>query len=193
MVIIMKKTLTSILLAGITLTLVACGSPADSAENTGNAGAVTVIHAEYPYYDSANDLVNSADFIFSGTVEGISCEILDVRTEPDTDSAAGPSSSSGIPYTIYEIKVDTVYKGTAEEDTVSIKVPGGEMDGNQYIIENAPAISLGETCLFLTETYEHTYPSLLNVTQATYDLNAPEAYEENAGEITLSQILEILE
>lgn len=189
----MKKTFTSILLTGITLTLAACGSTADTAENTGDTGVATIIHAEYPYYDTANDLVNSADFIFSGTVEGVSYEMLDVRTERDTDSAAGSSSSFGIPYTIYEIKVDTVYKGTAQEDTVSIKVPGGEMDGNQYIIEDAPAISLGETYLFLTETYENTYPSLLNVTQAAYDLNAPEAYEENAGEITLSQILEILE
>ena len=173
----MKKIFSSILLAGITLTLAACGSTANTAKNA--EGVVTTIHAEYPSYDTANDLVNSADLIFSGTVESISYEDLNVRTESGTDSTTGLSSSDSIPYTIYEIKVDTIYKGTAQEDTISIKVPGGEIDGTQYIVDDAPTISLGETYLFLTKTYENTYPSLLNVTQATYDLNAPEAYEEN--------------
>ena len=180
----MKKKFGFILLVGVTFTLAACAR---------NVGVVTTIHAEYPSYDTANDLVDSADLIFSGTVENISYEELDVRTESGTDPTTGLTSSHGIPYTIYEIKVDTIYKGTAQEDTISIKVPGGVMGGNQYIIDDAPTISLGETYLFLTETYERTYPSLLNVTQATYDLNAPEAYEENTDKITLSQILEILE
>ena len=187
----MKKIFSSILLAGIALTLAACGSTANTTGNAGNV--VTTIHAEYPSYDTANDLVNSADLIFSGTVGSISYEDLNVRTESGTDSTTGLSSSDSIPYTIYEIKVDTIYKGTTQEDTISIKVPGGEIDGTQYIVDDAPTISLGETYLFLTKTYENTYPSLLNVTQATYDLNAPEAYEENTDKITLSQILEILE
>ena len=59
-----------------------------------NTGVATTIHAKYLSYDATNDLVNSADLIFSG--------------------------------------------------------------------------------------------SLLNVTQVIYDLNAPEAYEENTGKITLS-------
>lgn len=189
----MKKILCFGLSASITLTLAACGSTANTAENAENMGVATTIHAEYPSYDTASDLVNSADLIFCGVVENISYEELDVQTESGTDATTGLASSHSIPYTIYEIKVDTIYKGTAQEDTISVKVPGGEMDGNQYIIENAPAISLGETYLFLTETYENTYPSLLNVTQAAYDLNAPETYEEDTDKITLSQILEILE
>lgn len=187
----MKKIFGSILLTGVTLILAACSSKANTAENA--EGVVTTVHAEYPSYDTANDLVNAADLIFSGTVESISYEELNVRTESGKDSTTGLSSSDSIPYTIYEINVDTIYKGTAQEDTISIKVPGGEMDGNQYIVDEAPTISLGETYLFLTKTYENTYPSLLNATQATYDLNAPEAYEENTDKITLSQILEIIE
>ena len=189
----MKKISGFVLLAGVTLTLSACGSTANTGGNSQNIGVATTIHAEYPSYDTANDLVNSADLIFSGTVESISYEELNVRTESGTDSTTGLSSSHNIPYTIYEIKVDTIYKGTAQEDTISIKVPGGEMDGNQYVMDDAPAISLGETYLFLTKTYENTYPSLLNATQATYNINAPETYAESTDKITLSQILEILE
>lgn len=161
--------------------LSACGGASDTGKNE---GTVTVIHADYPYYDTAQELVDSADLVFTGTVENITCEELDVSAE---------KAGELIPYTIYEIRVEDVYKGNADDDTICIKQPGGQINGGTYILEGASAISQGETYLFLTQTYENMYPSLLNATQALYNMNTLEAVEERDEEtITLSRILDIL-
>ena len=187
----MKKTFCAILLMVTCLMMGACGKEANEAKNE---GITTSIHAEYPVYDTAQDLVGAADLVFSGSIENVTYETLNARTESGTDSLTGLSEAQGIPYTLYEIKVAEVYKGTVEGDTVIVKIPGGELDGNMYVLDEASTISMGETYLFLTETYENSYPSLLNATQASYDMNAPESInEESNGAITLSQILEILE
>lgn len=150
--------------------------------------------ADYPFYATAQELVEAADLIFSGSVESVTYEVLDVRTEYGTDSLTGLSEAQGILYTLYEIKVSEVYKGTFEGDTLTIKCPGGEVDGSLHISDGTSTISQGGIYLFLTATYENTYPSLLNADQACYDMNLPEAVnEENDGAITVSQILEVLE
>lgn len=149
--------------------------------------------ADYPFYATAQELVEAADLIFSGSVESVTYEVLDVRTESGTDSLTGSSEAQGILYTLYEIKVSEVYKGTFEGDTLTVKCPGGEVDGSLHISNGTSTISQRGTYLFLTATYENTYPSLLNADQACYDMNLPEAVnEENNGAITLSQILEAL-
>ena len=119
--------------------------------------------------------------------------MLDVRSEKDTDSQTGLSDSTGIPYTLYEIKIKKIYKGNVEGDTITIKRPGGQVDSNEYVLEDATAILEGETYLFLAEQYENTYPSLLNASQASYNLNGLDEYSAEGNDITLSQIMEVLE
>lgn len=175
----------------VCLSMSACGKEPEAAETE---GTVISVHADYPHYETAQELVDSAELVFSGKVEKISCEMLDVRTPSGTESAAEVSESQEIPYTLYEIKITKVYKGSYEDDTIIIKRPGGQYGGTEYALDEAPDISQGETYLILAETYENSYASLLNVTQASYDMNAPEAYSEaGEGEITLSQILDLLE
>lgn len=187
----MKKTFCVLLLMVICLIMGACGK---EASETKNEGIAISVHADYPVYDTAQDLVGEADLVFSGYVENVTYETLDVRIESGADSLTGLSETQGMPYTLYEIKVVEVYKGSVEGDTVIVKRPGGEVDGNMYVLDGASTILMGETYLFLTETYENSYPSLLNATQASYNMNAPESMnEENNGSITLSQILELLE
>lgn len=186
----MKKTFYIILSLTVCLMLGACSK---KASETTNKGITTSIHAEYPVYDTAQELVESADLVFSGSVENITYEILNTKSELGVDSLTGLSETQGIPYTLYEIKVTEVYKGNVKGDTITIKRPGGEYNGNKYILDDASDISLGETYLFLTETYENTYPSLLNVTQASYDMNSPESNsKQNSEKITLPQILKFL-
>ena len=67
-----------------------------------------------------------------------------------------------------------VYKGNEESKTITIKRPGGQYDGREYNLEDATVISQGETYLFLTKTFANSYPSLLNASQASYDLNGQE-------------------
>lgn len=192
----MTKMLGSILLAGVIISLTSCSENTDLTENDENDSYVTTAQFDYPEYDTAESLVNSADLIFSGTVENISYEEIDVRADQETNSISGSSASDRMPYTIYTINVTQIYKGETEEDTISIKVPGGEISENLSVTEvseNVPSIVQGRAYLFLTETYENSYPSLINMTQAVYELNAAETHNKAANTITSSQIIEILE
>ena len=158
-----------------------------------NDGLVNSIHAEYPIYDTAKEIVDSAELIFSGTVKNISYAVMDVRTGEGIDSSTGLNERTGIPYSLYEIEIQKVYKGNEESKTITIKRPGGQYDGREDNLEDATVISQGESYLFLTKTFANSYPSLLNVSQASYDLNGKEKLSIEENTITLSQILEVLE
>lgn len=162
-----------------------------------NAEKSTVaISADYPEYENANTLVDSSDLIFSGTVKGISYEQLDVRTKKEEGSE---TDEEKIPYTIFEISVEQVYKGSIDGDTIRIKRPGGQTDDTEHIVSDAPEISIGNTYLFLTETYDNSYPSLVNETHSVFNM------EDAQGEgtvsnrtdpnqnITLSDIMKIID
>lgn len=188
----MKKSLCIVLSVTVLLAMSACGNKEDISKND-SEGFVTSIHTDYPVYDSAKEIVDAAGLVFSGTVKGISYEVLDVRSENNTDSQTGLSNSAGIPYTLYKIEIKKIYKGNVEGDTITIKRPGGQVDSNEYVLEDATDISEGETYLFLAEQYENTYPSLLNASQASYNLNGQDEFSTEGNDITLSQIMEVLE
>lgn len=188
----MKKR--AFILASILFSLVVMSACSSNSNTAANENEVTVIQAEYPVYDTAEEIVNASDLVFSGTVTEINYESLNVKTETGADPETGLAEASEIPYTIFDISIEQVYKGNVESNSISIKRPGGKMDGQVFVVEGASAIEVGETYLFITQTYENTYPSLLNVTQASFDMNNPEVVnngQENEG-ITLSEVLEYL-
>lgn len=188
----MKKR--AFILIGILFSLVLMSACNSNLNTAANENEVAVIQAEYPVYDTAEEIVNASDLVFSGTVTEIDYESLNVKSETGADPETGLVEASEIPYTIFNINIEQVYKGNVESDSLSIKRPGGKMDGQVFAIEDASTIEVGETYLFLTQTYENTYPSLLNVTQASFDMNKPEVLnsgQENEG-ITLSEVLEYL-
>ena len=162
--------------------------------NMGKGADVNVISADYPMYDNAQQLVDASDLVFTGKVTGIKYEALNVMTEKQGDSMTGLTNADPIPYTIFEIKVDTIYKGNIDGDRMMIKRPGGELDGEVYIMKDASEIVKNGQYLFVVETYPDTYASLLNVSQASYDLKAPTSFTTATNEdnsITLQQILEL--
>lgn len=186
----MKKSFSIVMLVIAGCVLGACGKTVTEPENE---KMITVIHAEYPSYDTAQELVDEADLVFSGTIESVSYEVLDVRAEGEKDSVTDLDQSYNIPYTIYKVRVDGVYKGSSEEIYIHIKCPGGEVDDNQYIVEGAVILQEGERYLLLTKTFENTYPSLLNAAQSAYRMNESNVLNgENSG-ITLSDILDVLQ
>ena len=186
----MKKSFGIAMLVMAGCVLGACGKNVTEPENE---KMITMIHAEYPSYNTAQELVDEADLVFSGTIESISYEMLDVRAESEKDSVADLDQSYGIPYTIYKVKVDSIYKGSSEERYISIKCLGGEADDNQYIVEGAVTLQEGERYLLLIKIFENTYPSLMNAAQSAYNMNEPNVISAEDSEITLSDILDILQ
>ncbi len=182
------------ILASILFSLVVMSACSSNSNTAANENEVTVIQAEYPVYDTAEEIVNASDLVFSGTVTEINYESLNVKSETGADPETGLVEATEIPYTIFDISIEQVYKGHVESNSISIKRPGGKMDGQVFAVEDASTIEVGETYLFITQTYENTYPSLLNVTQASFDMNNPEVVnngQENEA-ITLSEVLEYL-
>ena len=151
---------------------------------------VTILQTDYPEYDTASELAEAADLIFQGTVSNVKYQMLDVSTEKGRDQDTGLLESEAIPYTLYTIDVEKVYKGTIQTPTVIIKKPGGNFGNNQYIVEDESEISAGRDYLFVAETYENSYPSLLNLKQGSYDMNAPQtANTKDESKIKLADIL----
>lgn len=95
----MKKSLCIVLSVTVLLAMSACGNKENMSKND-SEGLVTSIHADYPVYDSAKEIVDSAGLVFSGTVKSISYEVLDVsscinRRTGKTDGGIEETDSCG--------------------------------------------------------------------------------------------------
>lgn len=133
---------------------------------------------DYPEYKSAEEIVSCADLVFSGTVADISYMDIDV--------------GEVLPYTVYRIEVDTVYKGEISEETICIKQVRDDNGSKDNQSKENAGIRAGQAYLFLTQTYEHIYPSLLNTTQSWYLLDGsanPQNTSSKGGKIRLDDIL----
>ena len=154
--------------------------------------SVTVLQADYPKYNTAEELVRSSDLVFAGTVKNIEYQMIDVSTDKEPDEDTGFVDNEKMPYTLYTVDVDKVYKGSIESSTIIIKRAGGSFGSDEYVVENASEIAKGKKYLFVTETYEDTYPSLLNADQSSYDMDTPQTIMDGEEkEITLSDILKL--
>ena len=154
--------------------------------------SVTVLQADYPKYNTAEELVESSDLVFTGTVKNIEYQMIDVSTDKEPDEDTGFVDDEKMPYTLYTVDVDKIYKGSIESSTIIIKRAGGSFGSDEYVVENASEIAKGKKYLFVTETYEDTYPSLLNADQSSYDMDTPQTIMDGEEkEITLSDILKL--
>lgn len=152
--------------------------------------SISYIYADYPEYDTADDLIDAADLIFSGTVKGIKYEMIDIRANPDIGENTGINYLN--PYTVFQIDADHLYKGNITDSIICIKRPGGTFGNKTYVLDGEAPIAIGSTYLFFTQTYPTSYPSLLNASQAAYDMNA-NTYTDSKSKITLTQLLNVLD
>ncbi|MCI9359143.1 MAG: hypothetical protein HFH59_16985 [Lachnospiraceae bacterium] len=135
--------------------------------NSKNKTNVTILQAEYPQYDTAPDLVGASDLVFQGTVRNIKYQMLDVSTEKGRDQDTGLLESEAMPYTLYTIDVEKVYKGTIQTPTVTIKRPGGNFGNNEYIVEDASEISAGRD-YFALNTVKTECSEIINELETVY-------------------------
>jgi hypothetical protein len=97
------------------LVLSACGKKDTDTGNLDSGDTTTSTSADYPVYETAKELMDASDLVFSGTISEIKYEMLDVRTKSEKDSSTGLSDSSEkLPYTIYVISINTLYKGSSD-------------------------------------------------------------------------------
>ena len=83
----MKKR--AFMLVGILLISIVMSACSSNSKSTTNENETTIIQAEYPVYDTAEEIVDASDLVFSGTVTEINYESLNVKSETGADSETG--------------------------------------------------------------------------------------------------------
>ena len=119
------------------------------------------ISADYPKYDSLENLVDKADTIIKGKIIGFTYSELNVTQENQSDNEflnpGGEKDNSTIPYTVFTVEIEKTYKGTVnEKDTIQIKTLGGIVGDTEYVLENSADTRLeeGKKYVFFLETYQ---------------------------------------
>ena len=124
------------------------------------------ISADYPGYDSLEALTDRADLIVQGTVKEMQYKQIDISLGKGSDDSPSP-------YTVYTLTIDEVFKGDGNVgETIEVKVPGGIFDGVAYVIEgmDSPLLEKDQSYVLFLATYENLPVSLLNLTQAAYEI-----------------------
>ena len=136
------------------------------------------VHADWPVYQTAEELVNAATNIYTGKITDISFDIIDYKTGKSDPSNLSESRYRML-YTVYTIEVEKSYKGDNDQ-TEKLCLMGGVPGFNdevQYQLarssglidqyEGIPVLSfkhkkinIGESYLFCTHrsiTGNHDY------------------------------------
>lgn len=186
----MKKIIAGLLIALLAIVGIGIGYKINQVDDSKEETSVTVLQVDYPQYNTAEELVESSDLVFTGTVKNIEYQMIDVSTGEGPDEDTGFVDNEEIPYTLYTIDVDKICKGSVDSSTIIVKRAGGNFGDEEYVVENASEISKGKNYLFVTKIYEDNYPSLLNADQSSYDMDVPQTAMEGE-EIMLSDILKL--
>jgi len=142
---------------------------------------IVQLSMEYPYYDTADDLVESCDLAVVGRVINTEDVILDLL---GTDDEGNVIERTPMPYTVYTIEISKIYKGSYAESTIKVRQMGGVMDNIKYVTAEDVSIDNDREYLFMLSTYdyvvgEEVYPTLVNVTQSYFNLTGTSISSES--------------
>lgn len=137
-----------------------------------------MLSADYPKYDSLENLVDRADTIIRGKIIDWSDSELNISQDIDSDdeylNPGGEKDNSTIPYTVYTVEIEEIYKGNIKEkETIQVKQLGGTIGNVEYVLEDAARADFEKekNYLFFLETYPDSPASLLNPLQSSYELD----------------------
>ena len=145
------------------------------------------MYADWPWYSSPVELIEKADFVFTGKISDISFAVLDSRDgSPVTNST--PKHNRNL-YTLYHVDVIDNYKGVSTK-ALTFKVMGGLLNYNESaqmklmkdndarfadegipIWEGYTGYDIGVSYLFVLCASASNYPNLLNIEQSVYPLS----------------------
>lgn len=157
----------------------------DSASSVEKEVRYIELSADWPAYKGSDELMKAATVVVLGKVTGVSFQILDMKTGlPPTEDS---EQSYCLLHAIYDVEVDTVYKGNTDSK-LQFAIEGGMKE--KYleeqlaaiagfsekeipVISGMPEISIGETYLLVLYQYENSMPSLVNPKQSIYRIDDP--------------------
>ncbi|GAA1458779.1 hypothetical protein NE857_27600 [Nocardiopsis exhalans] len=179
-------TLTAV--TGLALALSACAAPdtPETADGVAN-DSVVVYHADYPVYDTPEELLSSADLVVEGVITASSVREIDILLPPeeglgpDADPAPGAADTEEevlLVFTVHEVEVTSVLSGDADVgQSIEIKQLGGVLDGVEYVEEGAIALDPGEPHLLILSGIHDVPLSLINSHQGAYSVESNGDFE----------------
>jgi len=124
-----------------------------------------ICHADYPFYNSVDELGNRSSDIIKGKVLKSEVEKLDLRlnnnsTNPKLDPSYGSEPSteeeSMFVCTVYEVKVTDVIKGDLKKnDIIKVKEMGGLFEGNNYVYDGVKYMEPKKDYILFLEGYNN--------------------------------------
>ncbi|GAB3537890.1 hypothetical protein GCM10027403_23110 [Arthrobacter tecti] len=133
------------------------------------AGGVNEMTADYPAYKTAEELVDAANLIIEGEVQGSRGDVMyplpfsgdDPTLNPYAGTGNEPSDEElremGIPVTVYSVLVTKVHEGSATPGgVVEVHQMGGEMGGEQFVEPGVTEVESGRSyLLYLDQVGDH--------------------------------------
>ena len=148
-------------------------SAACSAQPPGSPSGTVTYRADYPSYQTLEDLAQRADLVVRGTVTSTRVAAINDAIQPtSSDPKANPGGdtpASTSVYTVYTISVTDVYKGAVPASkTIEVKDLGGTLNGVTYVSEDSVNFKPNKKYILFLETYPQSPAMLLNPVQASF-------------------------
>ncbi|MGI5486254.1 hypothetical protein [Microtetraspora malaysiensis] len=191
----------------VTLALVASAATMAACSGTSASGEGQTItyHADYPAYDSANNLFQKADVVIEATMSAAPARVQELKPDTTSDdpklnpAAGAPAEQAAaadpVVISVYRAEVKKVYKGAVQPgQTIEIQQLGGQLDGITYQEAEAYPLKQETGYVLFLQTYPDAPAALLNPVQGQYPLDAagkPSKLPENLVALTADDLKRI--
>lgn len=140
-----------------------------------NEKPIYYVQADYPMYETLNELFNEATHVIYGCITDVSNEMLSYSIPP--------SESDKEPTTVYTLDIQHCYKGETSSNIFYIRQFGGENDEKIVIYPDEPRLTLGDKyVLFLGgNCVDENTAWLLNPHQSAYCVSNNEKFIDVGG------------
>ena len=153
--------------------LLGAGCTATNTTEPSSEKTTVVYDSVYPYYSTVEQLVQTADLVIRATTISSEVRELNSAIKPTTDdpvlNPGGEYQPSFDVYTVYSFEVAECYKGCSTPGgIVEVKVPGGELDGIDYLASGEPTFKANKKYILFLTTFTDSPAVLLNADQSAY-------------------------
>lgn len=126
-----------------------------------------VSHADYAHFSDQNEIVKFSDLIIVGRVTKIN------RPEVININADKTRTPYEVVYTVSDIEVLDIIKGSVSGNSIRLKQAGGDYKGIKYVQEGMEYVKKQGEYIFFLDTYDDpNMPySLVNPSQGMIELN----------------------
>lgn len=151
-------------------------------ESPNESEALSVVYfADYPYYEDFQALVENSDLIIRGKVLDSTVQLIDVsgppltdeelkdeKLNPHLDGERAEEEFIELVYTVSELEIEEVYKGTYDDEIIQVKQGGGQIGDVLYIEQDVEMLAISQSYILFLKTFDTVPASLLNPYQAAY-------------------------